>query len=511
MHPENPSIRSSAFCRRFHFSGRASLLAAVAGCVLTFLPMSPLHATSYADVSLAEMVTWSELIIVADVVPTEDKADFKVVEVLKGTPPDGFTLTGHLSTYEMGGKEKHSIVFSGDVSIPLNDPSTPVRHIFLLRSNPTGMPVTSNPTCGQPETEKARIREILSMVENPVPFVKDGKHDGDTGLIHVVGEKFRRFPVEGDPDPVLKLYLAGNLFIEDLLPWQRVRQEIKFTFDASREVQLQLVDYDEEGAIADFIRHFSSNPRFGSDRKLKEAKLPAQITITLDTHGPEKAGGLTSAEASGFLREQLDSDKEEVVKTTYEALMKMRDTETVPVAMKMLLHPDRKLRKHAAIFLTRARDPRSIEAIAAAIDALPPCIRYSREGYNLEEEELSSALGYAVASIKSPAMLPALKRAAAKGYAGDRMAITLSQLGDESAFEPIITHLRDPKVDHYPDELITLVKRSNLPVEDWMDDGFSSEQREEEKRHSERWIAWWEAHKAELRIVRTWEEAALME
>ncbi len=528
MYPENPPILPSASCRRFRFPCRATLLAAFAGLILAFLPAKA-HATKYGEISLAQMVTVAELIIVAEIVPTGDEADIKVVEVLKGRPPNGFTFSGSIRPDPSGGQEKRIAWFPGtirpdpsgeqerrmksfsrNVIVPLDSKSSSVRHIFLLLEDYQGNKPPTHTAYGKPETEKARILEILKMSEDPAPFVKDGKYVGDTALIHVLGVKFHGLRMEGTRDPVLQRYLESNIFIEKYLPWLRLRQDVTFTFDSSREVPLQVADFKAEGSMADFIRKFLADPGFGSDYKLKEAKLPARFTITLDTLGPGKAGGLTAAEASAFLREQLDSGNEEVVKTAYAALMSMRDTEAVPAAIQMLQHPDLKLRKQAAYFLARARDPRSISAIAAAIDALPPCIRYAHEGYNEDQNQLSKALGQAVSSIRSPELLPALKQATAKGYAGDNFAFTLSQMGDESAFEPMLSHLRNPRADHYPDDLITLVNRSNLPVEDWMDDSFWSEQREEKKRHSERWIAWWEAHKAELRIVRTWEEAYQM-
>lgn len=537
---QNMNLKNLPVCLHFmdrpsRLSPQGSLLGAIAVSIFALLPIRSLHATSYAPIGLAEMVETADLIFVAELVPSEDKLNAKIGEVLKGVPPQGFEFSGTIVPYPSGeGKIKRFAGF-GEAAVQLDDLTLSSRRIFFLNANQEGRLRTSHPACIVPEETKPRVLEILAMTEDPAPFVKSKRYAGDVNLIYLLGERFQSLSIAVPDVPELEAYLRANLFIVEEMPWQRTRFTISFTFEPSRKQPLQMAKLEAKGAVPDYIRKIAVTEGFGKWARAANEKLPPEFSVTVDTNGPEKIGGLPFAAAAAFLREQLRPEKVEVIgaaytalaklmntkseqprpgkveviATAYTALAKLKDTETVPIANEMLRHPDREFRRQAALFLAKAKDQRSIEPICVAIDELPPCIRYSSKGYNRVEDELSQALGYAVLKFHDPRFVPALKRAALKGYAGDWMALTLAQLGDESAFEPLLSHMRNPEVDHYPNELITMVDRSNSQKEPWMLETFSSNERAEKKRQSLHWIEWWEAHKAEFRIIRTWEEVRL--
>jgi HEAT repeat protein len=181
------------------------------------------------------------------------------------------------------------------------------------------------------------------------------------------------------------------------------------------------------------------------------------------------------------------------------------DLDAVSIAIGMLGHPDNKFRSHAAKFLSYAKDPRSIEALVTALDELPPCIRYGSKDYNPEVQQLSIALGSALRNLRDVRTVPALKRAIRKGYS-DWLALTLSRLGDESAVEPLLFQLRNADLYYDASYLVTMIERSNLHVEPWMKESPRSDDDAGRHRMGNQWLEWWEAHQADFRIVRSWEE-----
>jgi hypothetical protein len=456
------------------------------------------------------MVEGSSLIVLVKLTPAGEKFDIQVAEVLKGVPPRTLLIPSQISSYKSEGLERRSAAI-GHALVDLDALTPTNRRIIFLREDDMGRFSTFHPACVQPEDQRNRVLEILAMRRDPARFVASAKHAGDTDLIYLLGVQFYALRITAPAVPLLEKYAQPYAPVSDEIPWQRTHFTVRFTFQSARKPMLQMEPLAAKGALPDFIRKADAMGAFEKSDWSERVKIPPEFGVTVDTNGPQNVGGLSFAAAANFLRTQLRLEKLDVIQTAYTALAKLMDSDAVPIAIEMLNHPDRKFRREAAKFLSYGQDPRCLEPLCAALDALPRCIRYAAEGYNEDDHELSGAVGKAVLNLRDPQTVPALKRAAFKGYAGDWIAMSLSRLGDETAFEPLLSHLRDPSADHYTGELLTMVQRSNLPIEPWMKAGFGSEDREGKRRHTARWLEWWDQHKKGFRSIRTWEEVQQIE
>ncbi len=474
---------------------------------LGILSIGNLLANDYGQLGMGEMVEHAQQIYIVKLEPEGDKLHLRFQEVLKGSPRQGVVLTASISSYENQGRVSRVAVFGSDAKVSLDEGVlSDLRILFLSSYDKSGLR-TFHPNCVQLIDKKDQVLEILAMRSDPAVFVNSPKYADNLDLIHVLGEVFAAIHISVPTFSALESYLGRNLALNEYIPWQHVRFAMQFSSTPLNKPMLQLAPLTVKGDVPDFFSQGFGWLLLEKYAESKKDMVPAMFEVIVDTKGLPKAGGLSFDDAAIFLRGRLRSGKLEVVRAAYLALTKLLDSEAVPVAMEMMSHQDRKYRREAAMFLSSARDPRSIGSLCAALDELPSCVRYAAKGYDEDDNRLSEAIGRALLNLRDPLSVPSLKRAALKGYAGDWIAMTLSQVGDETAFEPLISHLRNPNVDHYPSELITMIRRSNLPVEAWMTKGLSSDDSQGKQDRAAKWIAWWEANKASFRIVRTWREA----
>jgi len=475
------------------------------GLLLTLLPCRLLHANDYGPLGLGEMMAKSHLVVIANVKPSAGKLDVKVVEVLKGIPPPEFVIPTTTYSYQTQGREIPCAVFGDVAEIKLDDLPASSRWILFFRSDHERGFRTFHPACVQPETKKPRVLEILAMNQDPAPFIAAPQYAGDLDLIHTLGVRFTACHLTAPAVPSLETVNGSTDFNSEEIPWQHTRFTLHFTFLPPRKPMLQMAPFEAQGALPDVIRILDSLQWFDKFAREAHDPLPPEFDVTLDTTGPKNIGGATFADAADFLRTQLRSDNVNVVAAACRALTKLMDLEAVPLAIGMLGHPDNKFRSQAAKFLSYAKDPRSIEALVTALDELPPCIRYGSKDYNPEVAQLSDALGRALRNLRDARTVPALKRAIRKGYS-DWLALTLSRLGDESAVEPLLFQLRNAGLYYDASYLVTTIERSNLQVEPWMKEAPMSDDNAGRHRLGNQWLAWWDAHQADFRIVRSWEE-----
>jgi hypothetical protein len=484
---------------------RRHLPAMLLGLLFALLPFRLLHANDYGPLGLGEMIANSHLVVIANLKPSAGKLDVKVVEVLKGIQPPEFVIPTTTYSYQTLGREIPCAVFGGVAEIKLDDLPASSRWILFFQTDHKGGLRTFHPACVQPEAKKVRVLEILAMNQDPGPFIAAPQYAGDLDLIYTLGVRFTACHLSAPAVLSLETINGSTDFDSQEMPWQHTRFTCHFTFQPTRKPMLQMAPFEAQGALPDFIR--SIDALQGFEKFAREAKdpLPPEFDVTLDTTGPKNIGGATFAAAADFLRTQLRSDNVNVIAAAYLALTKLMDLDAVSIAIGMLGHPDNKFRSHAAKFLSYAKDPRSIEALVTALDELPPCIRYGSKDYNPEVQQLSIALGSALRNLRDVRTVPALKRAIRKGYS-DWLALTLSRLGDESAVEPLLFQLRNADLYYDASYLVTMIERSNLHVEPWMKESPRSDDDAGRHRMGNQWLEWWEAHQADFRIVRSWEE-----
>ncbi|MCF7787586.1 MAG: hypothetical protein K9N47_15760 [Prosthecobacter sp.] len=478
---------------------------------LACLSVAKLWATDYSALGMGELVECTEKIFVVKLVTEGDQLQLKFFEALKGDGVKNFSLTSKLHVFQKDGPERHTAFFDGDARVNLDEVPTSDQRIIFLTSERGGSLRTFHPACIQPIEKKDLVLKVMAMSRDPGVFVKSPGSDDDVDLIYVLGQRFQAIHVSAPLLPALESYFSRVTRYDSMdvrgLSWQHTRFTMQFAWRPAQKPMLQMEPIEANGRLPDFIRRIDAQVGWDQWVPPNKEMLPPKFEVTVDTRGPARVGNLTFEEAADFLRRQLRSNKLEVVAMAYRSLSGLWDLDAVPIAIQMLRHQERKFRAEAAKFLAGAQDARAVDELCMALDELPPCIRYAAEGYNADDERVSSEVGRAVLNLEDVRTVPALKRAALKGYAGDWIAMALSQMGDEKAFEPLLSHLRNPKVDHYPSELVTMIQRSNLPVEAWMNKGLSSDDRQGKQDRAAKWIAWWEANKASFRIVRTWREA----
>lgn len=402
---------------------------------LSIASVLPVRAETTARFGLGHLVELTDLIVVADLVASGDKVEAEFVSVLKGQLPEDFRLSGSITKQWSERGQVPMATFAGHPLIEVTGERTKGITFLIFPEQRPGTSGIISFSCVQPAAMKPRILELIAMYDDPAPLVRSRKHNRDLEMIHLLGERFHSLRIEGLDRPGLglrdenlsekeqKARILYSLFSDESVPWERTRLTVPFTYVKTRTPAFQLADFKEQGPMPDYIRKRSAGFDVGN-----HWNLPPTFSATLDTRGPEKVGQLPFAEAAAYLRELVRSGDSEVRSQAYDALARMRDNGTVPLALEMLREPDRKARGPAANFLASAKDPRAAESISTAIDELSPHIPARSEGHDEEEENLASSLAHAAKKLMDPQMLPALKRAVSKGYT--EFASVVSGLGD---------------------------------------------------------------------------------
>lgn len=469
--------------------------------VLAVLPLGTLRATDYLQLGIGELVATSDLIVSAELAPAGDMLEVRPGEVLKGAVPGAFKMRGKA----LFAREKQTEINwdepSDDDDVLLDEDASKNHWIVFLWNGER-----YHPGCLQPESMKQRVLEVLAMEKDPAPFVRSGKHDEDRDLVFLLGERFRAFRIEGVADrgayhqeegstgEELKESLVYQLLAEDEVPWEPVRLTISFTYDPDRKPPLLTDGFNAQGAIADFIRKKESTSSYRENTFGKGGKLPPRFSVTLDTRGPEKVGGLTRAEATAFLISRLGLEDEEVAREAHKALVKMRDSDAVTAAIGILKQENPHLPSRALQLLGKTKDPRMLEKIGAALDALSEEADGDKDTNNRRMQTLVRLLP------EGPGKLPVLRRAMTKGYSGILIASAVAENGNEEDFELLLASLRNPAAIPQTKPLATMVKRSNHKTEEWMNDlGTGESQGQDALR--ERWLNWWEANKNDFKIA----------
>lgn len=472
------------------------------------------RATDYRLLDLRELTEMSAVIVLVDFTVKGELLKSEIKEVLKGEAPKGFQIESAIHSYtrpvnspfprEEGVKPKEEVVryalFGHDARIGIDDLQSSSRRLVFLKPDGGDSLQPFHPGCIQLAKERDRVLRMLAMGRNPAPFLAAPENAGDLDLIYILGERFFAFQLSFVGAPGLPPHRDHQVEgMPAALPWQRIRLAIDFTYQADRDPQLQSAPLAAQGALP---RLFRKVGEMGDWRGLvpgTDDPPPARFSMIVDTTGPEKVGETTQAEALSFLRAQLRSSKMEVVREAYTALIKLLDLETVPAAIEMLRHAEPKWQAEAARFLSYAKDPRAVEPLCAALEALPP--RLEKEPSELVSEgEPDDVMVAALMQIGSPKALPALKRAALKGHPKSGIGDALGRLGDQREVEPLIEGMATQSGEYNNSHLLALVWRSNCPAEPWMKEGLTTGDEKERLHRRDLWQQWWARNKEKFRV-----------
>jgi hypothetical protein len=183
-----------------------------------------------------------------------------------------------------------------------------------------------------------------------------------------------------------------------------------------------------------------------------------------------------------------DRDMSSMVRAL-QALGDLKSKESVPLVIPLLRHKESTIRAAAAHLISGMPTRESVVPLAEAL-----------EFWAGTDSPLTADLGKTLAALDDTAALPAVRRAIKKGEY-DTTCWTLGCLGERDDFELMFEILRDRNSQAAAENLLTLVERSNKPYEKWMSPNRGKATLKKE------WLSWWEANKADFRVVKTATEA----
>jgi HEAT repeat protein len=213
-----------------------------------------------------------------------------------------------------------------------------------------------------------------------------------------------------------------------------------------------------------------------------------QVSIDLDS--PQRVGKLARSEATRFLRERLRSPQPPVVYEALTALTKMRDIQSIQLAISLLAHSEARLRGAACLLLGTARDQGAGVPLVNALDRGDDGLRPDSDG----SPHWDWRCAHALAAIGDRQAVPALLRAAQRDVHGSGAAAATLCL--EDCFETLL-QVAERGLGEGLSGCARLVQRSNLPSEPWIGSWGCCPITNET---AGRWRTWWERHKSQFRL-----------
>jgi HEAT repeats len=206
----------------------------------------------------------------------------------------------------------------------------------------------------------------------------------------------------------------------------------------------------------------------------------------------ERVGRLARPAAVEHLRKSLASRNPEAVLRAVDGLRRVGCRESATSVVPLLRHGEERVALEAVRYLEWAGDRRAVGPLCETLDR----VRVPRD----VAAEAARALG----RLRDPAAAPALERAVRRGLDG-WSGWALATVGDERAFELLLSRAEDHDVMDAVEGMQVLVHRSNKPVQPWMKE--NSWNPETGLKNKRKWRLWWEANHRDFRVVRTAEQA----
>lgn len=203
----------------------------------------------------------------------------------------------------------------------------------------------------------------------------------------------------------------------------------------------------------------------------------------------EVVGKVTRKAAIDHLRSILKANDPALVVLAIRVLRIMEAKESFAV-IPLLQHADADIRVAAAGYLAAEPHPAALAPLCAILDRLP------------NSKLRHGPIGEVLRKLDDPRAVPALERAARRGVC---MSAALGRLGTKQSFPILLEALFKYDSSDTIDGLRDLVRRSNLPVESWMNEVVWTESTG--VSHKQDWLNWWKQHYTEFEIIKTGKEA----
>jgi hypothetical protein len=209
----------------------------------------------------------------------------------------------------------------------------------------------------------------------------------------------------------------------------------------------------------------------------------------------QQVGTLSRDGAVDYLRGLLRTAESPVVLAGLGALSRMRETTAVPEALALLEARPPEVVVAALGYLGASRDPRAVAPVRAIL-------RESQHGPHASEK-LSRAACKALVGHDDPAVIPELAMALQAGI--EEANRILLRMDVPEAIGWILDQDGELLSSTAVESLYWLVRRSNQPPESWMKwNGWPCS----EPGETARWRDWWQAHRADFKLIRSLAEAA---
>lgn len=432
-----------------------------------------------------------------------DRIEAVVAGTVQGKAPD---VTLKVSRWFKGsGKDVLRVDLRPNAQVGGTEPLESQETIFFLTSH-SGRYSALALTGPILEEKAKRVLEVLDMQSNPADFLKTGRLD--TAFAELLGRWFQGYSIFCPEIPTLAGHMKGfgEPFYEKI-PWnQQDKVVVQCRRSSAAKAPVEIISAKPPGKLTD---HFVDRLKVASQWDDVQKSLVPEFTVTLDARVPHEVKGISFEAACSYLHRCLSSPDKNTVHTALESLATMRDTTAVPVVLGLLASKDDDVRVWAIEFLGYSKDVRAIDPLCehlrkTSVD-YPVLPRDPNQGFYYPPTcEDANAAAEALCQIADPKALPALEFAAAHHVF--RAGYALGNLGDKNSLEILLkAFLANPSPDvSEADGLYRLVRRSNLPVEDWMaNPSFSTDVGIEKQL---KWKTWWEANKDRFKIVRSWDE-----
>ncbi len=443
--------------------------------LLVMLSCQVVGATQWSPMTTAEAVDWADLVAVGTTDGDGEAADSLFLEmVLKGEV-----------------EAEQAVPFRA--TLRMETPIPPGRRgLFMLKQHDDGTYGLFHPISYQGDeidNRGAAVERAQRMWADPAVFMEEQGDQPDADLIYILGEELRALEVRSTGD--LNLTTKDLMFEQrrqNVIPWE-LRGVVTAHVDRrpDRDPPLRITSADEGSPLLPYlVDRLRMASRWDNDL----SRLDGSLEVTLDTRGPDRVAGRDAAEVRAYLRAALKADMGwERRGEMFEALAKARDLDAIePIAA--MLTAEESVAHVAARWLHQTYNQRAVPPLLAVVASAD----FDQKGYQPVVEEAAHAL-YDIGGVEA---LPTLRRAARhrEYYATS----ALGKYGNADDFQLLLDagNERPTDTSGVQGALLQLVRRSNLPVEEWMNSPTWNAEIGAEKQPL--WNRWWEEHWEEFRL-----------